>query len=398
MQGKQKLKTQRAWKTTVMNQNTDFADYFPHSSEQTYLNHAAVSPLPRPTVEALRWYLDQRSGQNIEFWPQALEVRQQFKMKVAALINARPEDIAWTPNTSSGLNILANGLSWQPGDRILLNSMEFPANVYPFLNLERLGVAVDFVVPREGRLLLEDFEHAITPRTRLLSISFVQFLNGFRSDLKALAELCHRHGLIFCVDAIQGLGALQMDVQAMGIDFLACSGHKWLMWPLGTGFVYIAPHLLERLHPAVVGWFSVQGSERFLDYRLEFLPHAGRFETGTFNTAGLVGANASLDMMLEIGPQAIEQRVLHLSSLLIDACRRIGLELFTVPDLQHRSGIVTFRHPRAGELFEALARERIHVSLREGMIRVAPHFYNTEADIQRLMEAVNRFNRRNGTA
>ena len=379
-----------------MDRDVPFTRYFSHCSEKVYLNHAAISPLPRPTVEALQWYHRQRAGEDIEFWPQALEVRQAFKNNVAALINARPEDIAWTVNTSSGLNILANGLDWKPGDRILLNSMEFPANVYPFLNLRRLGVEVDFVKPRQGRLLLEDFERAVTPRTRLLSISFVQFLNGFRSNLRALAELCHRHGMLLCVDGTQGLGALQLDVQATGIDFLACSGHKWLMWPTGTGFVYIAPRLLEHVQPATVGWFSVRLSEQFLDYRLEFLPHAGRFETGTLNVAGLVGANASMQMMQEVGPHTIQKRVLHLSGLLAQACTRSGLELFTVPEPEHRSGIVTFRHPQAEALFRALQQENIFVSLREGMIRVAPHFYNTEEEIFRLMELVMRFNRAAG--
>jgi len=365
--------------------------YFPHLSRQIYLNHAAISPVNTRTSEAISEFLSHRMEKHIEFWPEALEQKQRLKELIGKLIHAAPENIALTPNTSAGLNILALGLKWKKGDRILLNNFEFPSNVIPFLNLRRWGVEVDFVSHREGRLEVEDFEAKIHPRTRLISISFVEFLNGFRNDLLRLSRLCRGRNIIFAVDAIQGLGALQMNMEEMGIDFLATGGHKWLMWPAGTGFVYISPRIFDRLHPAQAGWLSLQTPWNFFDYHQPFAPDAGRFEPGSSNTLGIVAAIASLEMMLEIGPVVIEQKILQNTDYLIQKLQHLGYRLYTDTRLLHRSGIVSFYHPRAEELFNFLKENQITVSLREGAIRVSPHFYNNRQDLDRFLEVVNRF-------
>ncbi len=368
-----------------------YRSYFPHLPSLRYFNHAAVSPVPLPAREAVEAYLRERSLDNIESWPEMLEQKQHFKEQVGRLIHARPENLAVSSGTALGLNCLAQGLDWQPGDRILLNNFEFPSNVYPFLNLQRRGVEVDFAEHRDGRILVEDLEAKVAPQTRLLSISFVEFLNGFRPDLAAVRDLCRRHDLIFCVDAIQGLGVVPLDVQELDIDFLACGGHKWLMWPLGAAFFYVSPRIWERLHPMAPGWLSVEDPWNFFDYRLDFLPTAERFETGNFNLAGVVGANASLKMFLEIGAERIYRRILHSTDYLVRQLQESGYELFTCTEPATRSGIVTFRHPRAGELHQYLNKERIHVSLRSGLIRVSPHFYNNSEDIDRLLERIHAF-------
>ncbi len=216
----------------------------------TYLDHAAIGPFPTPVRDAVNAYVNKKSETEpniaLEFFRTAAGVRDRIGM----LLNSPKERIALTDNTTNGLNILASGLEWKSGDRILLTDIEFPANVSPFLNQRRHGVEVDFVKSRGGRILPEDFERALTPKTRLLSVSHVQFLHGFRSDLGALGELCRRKGIIFCVDAIQSAGVVPIDVQAMKIDFLSSGCQKWLLAPEGVGFVYVSEPMQEKIHHA----------------------------------------------------------------------------------------------------------------------------------------------------
>jgi selenocysteine lyase/cysteine desulfurase len=336
-------------------------------------------------VEALQEFIQQRHLEKIENYHFMLPKLQQLRDSFARLVNGRAQDIAFVPNTSAGLNLLATGLDWRPGDRILLNSLEFPANVYPFLNCQRLGVEVDFVAPREHLLRLEDIAAAITPRTRLFSISQVQFLTGQRMDLAAISALCKQHGIIFCVDGIQALGASHLDVQALGIDFVASGGHKWLMGAQGFGFVYVSPELLPQLQVAQVGWLTVEDAWNMLDYHLKLRPDAARFETGSFNALGLTVQLAS-QQVFERWPQAqITQQVLDLSAYLIEGLQNLGLEVIT--PIQQRLGIVTCLHPEAERLMRELAAQQIHVSMREGRyLRFSPHYYNSTQELAKTLE------------
>ena len=362
---------------------------FPHIEEGTiYLNHAAVSPMSNRVRQALEQFMDHRQVTNIEFWPNGLEEKQALKADLAKLLHLPAEQFAIVPNTSTGLNILAQGLSWNPGDRILLNNFEFPANVYPFLNLERKGVVVDFVPHRDGRILLEDIEAAIRPETRLLSISFVEFLNGFKNDLYAIGELCKQHNIWFAVDGIQGIGVQTLDVTAAGIDFLAVGGQKWLMWPLGTAFIWISERLFPHLHPTFLGWLAVEDSWNFFDYRMDLLPDAGRFEPGTMNVMGIIGARAAMQPFLELGIETIERHLLQLTDYLADELQAMGFTLLSDRSAKHRSQIVTFRTDNAEALFQALQEHNIRVSLREGNIRVSPHFYNTREEIDQFLQVL----------
>jgi selenocysteine lyase/cysteine desulfurase len=370
---------------------TDWQKYrslFPHTENQIYLNHAAIAPMNLRAQAAIQDFCEKRLDKHIEFWPEALERKAQFTELISRMINAPQENIALVPNTSAGLNILANGLVWKKGDRILLNDFEFPSNVIPFLNLRRFGVEIDYVKHRDGTISLEDIVEKIHPRTRILSISYVEFLNGFRNNLKTLGEICRKNDIIFSVDAIQGLGALQLDAQACGIDFLACGGHKWLMWPAGLGFAYIAPRIFEDIHPAQAGWLSLETPFDFFNYNQPFADTARRFEPGVFSTISIMAATATLDMMFEIGFNQIEEKILSNTQYLLSKVRDMGLRLFTDPTPKHLSGIVTFYHDRAEELFEYLKEHKITVSLREGKIRVAPHFYNERSDLERFFQLV----------
>lgn len=368
-----------------------YRNYFPVTQNKIYLNHAAVSPLNLRALQAIRQFQDERSTGNIEFWPDILEHKKALAERIGQLVHAAPEQIAITTNTSHGLNILARGLDWKSGDRILLNNFEFPANVYPFLNLQREGVKIDFVQHRDGRIAIEDIVANIRPKTRLLSVSFVEFLNGFKNDLQAIGSICRDKGIVFCVDGIQGLGALELDVGACQIDFLSSGGHKWLMWPLGTAFIYVSPRIFDEVYPVFAGWLSVKDSWDFFNYRLDFLPTAERFEGATYNANGIVGARATLEMFLEIGMENIEGKILQLTDRLINQLQQLGIRIYSSLDTRHRSGIVSFYHPRADRLFQFFRENGVYVSLREGLIRVAPHFYNSLQEIDRLVELLKSF-------
>ena len=371
-----------------------YRQLFPHTENQIYLNHAAIGPLNSNSVSAIQNALLQRSQGNIEFWPDSMDVKARFKRLVGDLINASGKNIGVTSNTSMGLNWLAKGLEWTPGDRILLNDFEFPSNVYPFLNLRNQGVEIDFVKHRDGRIELKDIIDAITPRTRILSISFVEFLNGYRNDLTRLSRICRERDIIFCVDAIQGLGALQLDVRAMDIDFLASGGQKWLMWPLGTAFFYVAPRIFDQLKPMAAGWLSVEDCWEFFDYDLKFQSTSDRFEPGMHNVNGVVGAIPALELMLEIGIGNIENRILEHSRYLYHTLQENGYKMFTVADQTARSGIVTFHHPESESLFNMLKENQVFAGIRNGMIRVAPHFYNSREDLDGFLNLLFEYDRK----
>lgn len=264
-----------------------FRQYFPISITDIYMNHAAVSPFSTKVTSAIEQIIQMRSIGKIEVFPEFLEEKKCLKENISKLIKASPDNIAVITNTSEGLNWLVKELKWQAGDRILLVKDEFPANIYPFLNMEEKDVLVDFVPLKNGFVDLEDLLKSIRPETKLLSISFVEFLNGYRNDLNSIGRICRQNDIIFSVDGIQGVGAIPIDVQNFSIDFLSNGGHKWLMGPQGCGFMYIAPSLFERLQPAFVGWLSVKDSWDFLDYHLDFLQDGGRFEIGTANVLGI---------------------------------------------------------------------------------------------------------------
>jgi len=370
---------------------SQYRKYFPVTLQKTYLNHAAVSPLSTRVTDKLDEYIDQRSFGSIETYQSAVEVREQARKSVARLINAQEEQIAFITNTSEGFNHLVNGLQWQKGDQIILTDYEFPANVYPFLNMERFGVEIIYVPNRNGTIQLEDIESRITPRTRLLSISFVEFSNGFRNDLESIGKICRQNNIIFSVDGIQGVGAIPMDVQKFQIDFMSNGGHKWLMGPMGAGFMYIRPQLFERLYPAYTGWLAVQDSWEFTDYKLNFLPDARRYEYAVANFMGITGLSAAVDLLLEAGTARIERHLLSLGKVLVESLREFGLNFQGDSSTKSWSGIYSFSGKRTDELYEYLLKKNIICSLRNKMLRVAPHFYNTMEEIEQLTNEIKKF-------
>jgi selenocysteine lyase/cysteine desulfurase len=369
---------------------------FPHTGDEAdakrYVNHAATAPLSRPVRRAMDAFLDERAGGNINNYESFAPVIERTRERAARLLGAgSAERVAFASNTSAALSILAEGLDWQEGDRLAVPSCEFPANVYPFLNLERRGVAVDFIPTEEGTFTVDDVAQTLRPETRLLTVSWVQFLSGFRADLEALGQLCAERGVVFCVDAIQGLGALEMDVQRYGIDFLACGGHKWLMGPQGTGLLYVSEALQETIRPPA-GWtHGPVDWEHLSEYQLQFHPEARRYETGTANRLGLAGLGAALELLLDVGPAEVEAATLARAGELGERLEAQGLAHYGSAEESHASGIVTVRHPQPEALFEHLANEGIEAAMRNGLVRFSPAFYHKMEDVERVAEAVAAF-------
>jgi selenocysteine lyase/cysteine desulfurase len=368
----------------------DLAATFPHASEGAYLNHAAIGPLPAPTVEAVRRFLSERGGSDVENFEAVMPVWERAKERVARLIGADAARVEFAPNTSYALNVLAQGLRWRPGDRVAVPACEFPANVFPFLALQRAGVEVDFIPAREGTFTAEDAARTLRAETRVLSVSFVQYLSGFRADLAVLGQLCRERGVIFCVDAIQGIGALRLDVGECGVDFLACGGHKWLMSMQGQGFLYASEAAQEQID-APAGWLHGPVDWDRLDaFDLRYHDTAERFRLGTLNSAGIVALDASLALYEQVGAEAAEARVLDLAERLAAGLRDLGMERYGGAAAAG-SGIVTVKHERPEALFEHLRRSRVQVALRNRLLRFSPHWYTSDEDLDAALGAVAAF-------
>lgn len=373
----------------------DLRSLFPHTEHQTYLNHAAVSPMSRPVREAIDAYVGERHGAGpeapVENFESFLPVIQDTKDRVATVLGTEASRVEFVPNTSAGLNVLARGLDWKAGDRIAVPDGAFPTNVYPFLNLEAEGVEVDFVPTTEGAYTVEDVADTLRPETRLLSVSWVHFLSGFRADLEALGALCEAHDVIFCVDAIQGLGALQIDVEAAGVDFLAAGGHKWLMAAQGIGVLYCDEALQDDLRPPT-GWLHGPVDwEHLDDYALTFHDDARRFRTGTLNSVGVAALHAALGLYLDAGPERCEERVLDLSTTLADELAARGLSRYGTDAPAHASGIVTVGPDNPEALFSHLNEHGITGALRNRKLRLAPTYYNDASDLGAILDAVDSF-------
>lgn len=365
---------------------------FPTTQTHAFLNHAAVAPFSKPVAEAMQqeitWRLDlgARGSREEEDRP-ATHTRR----SAARLIGADEAEICLTRNTSHGLNIVAAGLPWQPGDNLITAETEFPANVYPWKNLERKGVRVRFAPARDNRILVDDIAALIDDHTRLVTVSFVEFATGFRNDLAALAELCHAHDVLLCVDGIQGVGALPLDVGQVPLDFLSVGGPKWLMGPIGTGFLFIRRNHILRLDPAMAGWLGTTDVHEYFRYDLPWRDDARRFEEGSLNSIGAAGLDAAIKLLLSVGLETIEQRIMTLTDQLIEGLRQCGYQVIT-PALHwpERSGIVSFQHRQhdPAQLERRLGEANVVISRRGSFIRVSPHFYNNEDDIDRLLSAL----------
>lgn len=364
--------------------------HFPYlESGLIYFNHASTGPMPDFTVNAIQNYLSERSSKSIDNYKNVLKVIAETKELVAKFINSNPDRIAFVDNVSNAMNLLAQGLKWEKGDEIILFDIEFPANVYPFLNLQKNGVVVKILKTKNGRIDFEDIEKAITPRTKLLSISHVQFLSGYRADLEQIGNLCKENQIIFSVDAIQSFGVVNIDVQKMKIDFLASGIQKWFLGLEGLTLIHITKELQDKIEQKYVGWLGVKDAWNILDYKLELDETAHRYENGTLNFAGIFSLNSNIKFFLSIGIEKIEKSIIENSKLLIRLLEKEKVDLLFKPNSDSEiSGIVTIKINEPEEVFKKLREKKIYISLRESYLRFSPHFYNTDEEIFKVVETL----------
>jgi len=369
-----------------------YRDEFPVKQRGSYFNHAAVCPLPRRTAEAGQRVLQEQledgaSEANYRVWLQGVA---QARHDLAKLTRAAPEEIAFVKNTTSGLMIAAGSIPWKDGDNVVTTAVEFPANVYPWLGLERLGVETRFVGLRGGRLGMDDLIATMDRRTRAVAVSWVQFTNGFRCDLGKLSQLCRDRGCYLVLDTIQGLGALQLDLSRYAVDFAAADGHKWLLSVEGCGVLYVRRQIIGDLVPFHIGWMGVEKAGDYLDYQLTPRPDARRYEEGSYNMAGIHALGASAGLFLEAGPAQVEAEVLALTDLLVERLEEAGCTVTSPRGPTERSGIVTFQHPQIppAELARFLLEHGVQCAERAGAVRFSPHFYNDEDEVERAVGLV----------
>lgn len=368
-----------------------FRSQFPVTVSWAFLDHAAVSPLPAPAVAALHEYGASLATSGVTAVGKWVARVAEVRKLAGRLINAAdPDDVYFVPNTTHGVSVVAEGFPWQSGDNVVLAAEEYPANQYPWMNLAHRGVEVRVVPSRGSRIVIDDLRAAMNGRTRVLTVSAVEFASGFRHDLDSLGELCRDRGVFFFVDAIQGLGVFPIDVQKSPIDALSADGHKWLLGPEGAGVGYIRREWVDRLHPIGVGAFSVVNPLAFstIDFRLK--PHAGRWEGGALNIPGITAMGASIELLLNAGIENVRLRVIELTDYLCEKAAARGWQVFSSRTEGEKSGIVSLIHSSLPAL-EVMKRAKaggVVVNARADRVRVSPHAYNTEAEIDRFLSVV----------
>jgi len=368
-----------------MRELTSYRGEFPVTERYTYFNHASVSPLPRRSARAMQELAEDAMLHGSCHFSQWIAALEDLRSAAAELLGCDAEEVALVKNTSEGLSFVANGIDWRPGDIAVGIEDEFPANYFPWLQLEKRGVNLRWLRLSAGRIELEEIDRACQG-ARLLAISFVQYLSGFRIDLDAVGEICRRHGTLLVVDAVQGLGPFPVNVKASGIHALAASSHKWLLGPEGIGILFIDRDLMPRVEPVEFGWTNVAGWRTY-SHKPDLRPGAARYECGTLNTIGSYGLLESLRLFLEVGVDRMANHILGLVDRLYKGAAAKGYEALVQPAPAAGSGIISIR--KQGVDSDAVVRRLLenHVvtSPRFGWIRAAPHFYATEEEIDRLV-------------
>lgn len=369
---------------------------FPVTGHRVFLAHAGVAPLPRAAVAAMNEFLERGSKDQQETaWTEA-KVRD-ARRAAATLLGCRPDEISLLGPTSLGLNLIANGLDWDAGDEVVHYRDDYPANVYPWAALQDRGVRAVSLHPKHpGAIAWPLVEAALTPRTRLVALASCNFLSGYRIDLNEIGRNLHERGILFCVDAIQTLGAFPTSVKH--VDFLSADSHKWMLGPAGAGILYVRATEAGHVRPTLLGSWNVVSPQFVAQPEIQFEHGGRRYEPGMLNLPGIVGMGASIELLLEIGVEAIGARILELRRALIDRLTPLGFRLYLEdPDMPEsaESGIVSVHHPDRD--MRALARRLeetdVAVSLRQSrfgqdLIRISPHFYNIEAELERVADVL----------
>jgi cysteine desulfurase/selenocysteine lyase len=363
-----------------------YRSQFPVTEKLIYLHHAGVSPLCRPAAEAMKNLADDClcfGSLHYDLW---METYQRLRVAAARLIHATPAEIALVKNTSEGISMVAQGIGWRPGDKIVAFREEFPANFFPWKRLESKGVRLEWLSYLDP---LDRIEEAARG-ARLLAISFVQYLSGFRANLEQIGAICDRYGVFFFVDAIQGLGAFPLDVRRCHIQALAADGHKWLMGPEGCGILYIQKDFQDAIEPVEFGWTNIAGYNDYACRDMTLRPDAGRYECGTLNTIGCYGLCAAIEFVLEVGVEQIGKAVQALGDQIFEGVRRKGYETLGDRTPATGAGIVSFRREGVDSrlIVRRLKERNIIAAPRQGWVRMSPHFYISPDEIDSVLESL----------
>jgi selenocysteine lyase/cysteine desulfurase len=364
---------------------------FPVTEHAIYLNHAAVSAPPRATIHAIQAQLADVSNNGSVNFRRWLTVKESARRLLAAMLNARPEQVAFVRNTSDGLSTVANGLDWRTGDNLVTFRNEFPSNLYPWLRLrDALGIEVRFAEERAGRVDLEGLIELIDDRTRIVAISHVQYASGFRADLERLGRAARAHDALLVVDVIQGLGVIPLDVAGELVDVAAGAAHKWLLTPEGVGFLYLSDRARERIQPTLVGWTSVPNPEDYGNYEQGWNQGTLAWETGTAPISLIHGLEASLKLLTDVGVAQIQTYLETLTDHLCERLRDTAYEVVSSREAKEKSQIVCIQHEQhsAMDLYSLLRKRNIITAPRGNRLRISPHFYNTIAELDELVAAL----------
>jgi selenocysteine lyase/cysteine desulfurase len=362
---------------------------FPVTERLVYLNHAAVAPLCLRAAEAMQNLAQDALEFGSEHYSQWMETYQGIRTATARMINSTPAEIAIVKNTSEGIATVATGIRWRPGDVVVAFEEEFPANFYPWKRLEASGIEVRWLSIFDNL----DRIDAACKGARMLAVSFVQYLSGYRVNLESIGEICSRHSCFFLVDAIQGLGAFPIDVRAAKIDALAADGHKWLLGPEGCGVLYVRQEVQDEIAPVEFGWTNVAKYYDYSSRDMALRPDAGRYECGTLNTIGCYGLRASIEFLLEVGIENTAPAVQALADRVWEGVRALGFETLGRRTPETGAGIVSFRKPEVEShaIVRKLRDAGIITAPRQGWVRCAPHFYIAPGEIDRMLAELKAF-------
>jgi selenocysteine lyase/cysteine desulfurase len=370
--------------------NENIRALFPAANKYTYMNSAAVSPMPTTAVDAVLSQLKDVSANGSINYLQWIETKGRARDLIASMLNVRSEQIAFTRNTSDGFASIANGLTWNQGDNIVSFEQEFPANYYAWRKVrDDFGVELRLCPEREGRIDLDEFIDLIDSSTKLVTISSVQFASGYRADLERIGRAARAVDALFCVDIIQGLGATGYDLPSQFVDAASGASHKWLCAPEGCGIIYLSDRAREMVKPTMVGWISVETPWDFTDREQPFKPDALAWESGTGASALFYGLEQSLKLLTETG---LEKIATYLDELTDYLCERVSEKDYEISSSRapgEKSAIVCIRHSGGlgcNDIAERLEKEKIIVSPRIDRLRIAPHFYNNREDVDKLVE------------
>jgi len=370
----------------------DFRDQMPVTGQWVYLDHASVAPLMKPAADAMTAWIRNVSDHGAGDWSVWRAKVESARNAAASLLGADETEIGLIRNTTEGVNIVAGGFPWQPGDNMVTFADEFPSNLFAWHALADRGVEVRQVPTIDQRFEPQQLRDACDRRTRVIAVSWVGYATGWRNDLQQIAEIAHQHDALLFVDAIQGLGVLPLDVRECAVDFLAADGHKWLLGPEGAGIFYARHSALDRIRASGLGWNSVVQAGDFSNTELNLKPGGARFEGGSYNMAGMAGLEACLNYLNGIGVDRLSRRLQEVVGRVHDILERLGCLVASPRDARSWSGIVAFQVPgrTPRDVYQSCRNAGVLVNCRGGRVRLSPHVYTNETDLLALQDRLQR--------